>query len=163
MSAAVRLGIRERVAGHETAERRRRLGLTRRALATASGVGPARLAAHEGGRLALHPEELGAIDGVLRLREMELGLPSVQPEYVAADTASAQRDEQIRRDVLRILFAGDATRRNVMPRGATSSSAAEAESPPGAQKERPAPHQAPVSSNPSTTAAPLSTGGSRCA
>jgi hypothetical protein len=122
-SPAVSLAIAGRVAGHETAERRRRLGLTRRALAGASGVGPARLAAHEDGRIALDSEELRAIDGVLSPQEMKLGLPSVRLEYVPASTASGERDEHIRRDVLHILFAGDSR-----PRAA-------AETPPSEQQK----------------------------
>jgi hypothetical protein len=64
MSASAATGtLAARVAGHETAERRRRMGLTRRALAGASGVEATRLAGHEEGRIALDAEELRAIDG----------------------------------------------------------------------------------------------------
>jgi hypothetical protein len=108
--AGTRLTARQRVAGHETAERRRRLALTRRGLARASGIEPTRLGSHEEGRIALDPAELHAIDGVLSPREMERGLPSVRLEYVAAAGASAERDEQIRGDLLRILFENGCTR-----------------------------------------------------
>jgi transcriptional regulator with XRE-family HTH domain len=152
-ASACALATRHRVAGHETAERRRRLGVTRRALASASGVASARLSAHEGGRIALDVEELQAIEGVLSPRERELGLPSVRLDYVPAANASEERDERIRADILRILFGNRSAR-------------SWAESPPGEppQKERAvaAPLATAQPSPTSTATRPLSSGG-RCA
>jgi hypothetical protein len=100
--------------------------------------------------MALDAEELHAIDGVLSPREHELGFPPVGLEYAPGPGASEARDEQVRRDVLRILFAGDSMR------------CAAADSSPGAHKKGPAPHHAPASSSHlSTATAPLSTGEGR--
>jgi hypothetical protein len=105
------------------------------------------MAAHEDGRVALRAEELEAIDRTLSPREDELGLPSVRPEYVPAAGASFERDELIRRDVLRIVLGTGAARPRA--RVPADGHAEGAENPPGVQKEAtgaPHPAAAPVTS-----------------
>jgi hypothetical protein len=74
--------------------------MSHRALARASGIAAARLAAHEAGRIALDAQELQAVDRVLSPREAELGLPSVRPDYVPAALRPRSEIERYRRERL---------------------------------------------------------------
>jgi transcriptional regulator with XRE-family HTH domain len=145
---------REALAGWQTTERRRRLGLTQRELARLSGLTGSRLGDHEDGSVALSVDERAAMDAVLSAREATLGLPSVALEYVPSPDATPERDTQIRADVMRILFA---------PRSAHRAAVETLEKPPPKEETAGAPHPAVSPSLTSTATRPLSTGGQNCA
>jgi transcriptional regulator with XRE-family HTH domain len=100
----VALATRAEIDGHEITERRKRLRLTMRALAAASGVPLPVLSAAENGRRPLMPAHLQAIDGVLAPLEELCGFGPVEFRYIPAPGVSPARIEAVLRDVVAVLL-----------------------------------------------------------
>jgi hypothetical protein len=99
-----RLATRTQVAGHEIAERRKRLRVTQRCLAAASGLPLPVLSAVENGRRFLTPAQSQAVDAVLAPLE-ELGdLGPVTLHYVRAPAVPPERIEHLLRQVVAVLL-----------------------------------------------------------
>jgi hypothetical protein len=105
----VALATRLQIDGHEITERRKRLRLTMRALAAASGVPLPVLSAAEAGRTPLAPAQRQAIDDVFTPLEERLDYPPVELRYVPAPGVAPERVEKVLRDVVAVLLRLRAT------------------------------------------------------
>jgi hypothetical protein len=98
------LATRADIDGHEIAERRKRLRVTQRCLAAASGVPLSVLSAAERGHRPLLPAHRQAIDVVLGPLEESHGFGPVTLRYIPAPGVSPARIEAVLRQVVMVLL-----------------------------------------------------------